>query len=128
MNFCLNLCFFLLLMTPQLVFSQNSEIEEISKKDIFLVSCNHPIINKASQSGLASLKIKEIPSFIFFNIKCKVQARRENIKLKKSNLFKEKQTFQHNLNKKISGPGALIASLSSLILFYTYIGLIANSQ
>jgi len=115
-------------MTPQLLFSQTSEIEKISKKDIFLVSCNHPIINKANQSGLASLKIKEIPSFIFFNIKCKVQARRENIKLKKSNLFKEKQTFQHNLNKKISGPGALIASLSSLILFYTYMGLIANSQ
>ena len=98
-------------------------------KNIYIVIIklvNHPIINKANQSGLASLKIKEIPSFIFFNIKCKVQARRENIKLKKSNLFKDKQTFQHNLNKKISGPGALIASLSSLILFYTYMGLIAN--
>ena len=53
-------------MTTQLVLSQTSEILEISKKDIFLVSCNHPIITKANQNGLISLKLREIPSFIFF--------------------------------------------------------------
>ena len=99
---------------------------EISKEDIFLVSCNHPIITKANQNGLISLKLREIPSFIFLDVKCKIQAKRENIKLEKSTLFKEKQTFQHNLNKKISGPGALVATLSSVLLFYTYIGLIAS--
>ena len=126
MNLFSKLFFFLTLMTTQLVLSQTSEILEISKKDIFLVSCNHPIITKANQNGLISLKLREIPSFVFFDVKCKIQAKRENIKLEKSTLFKEKQTFQHNLNKKISGPGALVATLSSVLLFYTYIGLIAS--
>ena len=75
-------------MTTQLVLSQTSEILEISKKDIFLVSCNHPIITKANQNGLISLKLREIPSFIFLDVKFKIQAKREIFRLEKSTLFK----------------------------------------
>ena len=106
---------------------QEPDIKEKLNQNIFLISCNHPIVNKAKEEGLIALKWKEIPAFMFFNIKCKIQARKSNIKLEKSNLFKNKQLYQHDLNKKISGPGTLIASVSSLILFYTYLGLIANS-
>ena len=83
MNLFSKLFFFLTLMTTQLVLSQTSEILEISKKDIFLVSCNHPIITKANQNGLISLKLREIPSFIFLDFKCKIQDKRENIKIKR---------------------------------------------
>jgi len=105
---------------------QEYDIKETSNQNIFLISCNHPVVNKAKEEGLIALKWKEIPTFMFFNMKCKIQAKRANIKLAKSNLFKNKQIYQHELNKKISGPGSLIASASSLILFYTYLGLIAN--
>ena len=127
MNHFLNLFFFLSFTVTQLSAIQESDKKKISNQNIFLISCNHPVVNKAKEEGLIALKWKEIPTFIFVNIKCQIQARKSHIKLEKSNLFKNKQIYQHELNKKISGPGTLIASVSSLILFYTYLRLIANS-
>ncbi len=88
----------------------------------FLVSCEHPVINKARQEGLAALSWKETPVFISMSVRCKLQARKENLEVPLGQLFKDKQVKRHSEAKTISGPGACCVTVTGLIMVYSLLG------
>ena len=89
---------FLLVLSTILV-SQNidsplsEEPKNNSDEKIFLVSCEHPIVNKAKKEGLSSLTWKETPFFMVMSFRCKRQARKAGVKDSIGKLFQEKQAF-----------------------------------
>ena len=101
--------------------------ETIPKAGTFLVSCQHPVMEKARQEGLTALKLKEIPLFLAMSVRCKLQARQEGVNAPMSQLFKDKQSTRHEEAKNFSGLGSCCAAVTGIILFYAYLGLIFDT-
>ena len=96
-------------------------------EETFLVSCQHPVMEKARQKGLAALKLKEIPLFLAMSLRCKLQARQEGVDAPLGQLFKEKQSTRHEEAKNFSGLGSCCATVTGIILLYAYLGLIFDT-
>jgi hypothetical protein len=88
----------------------------------FLVSCEHPVLNKARQEGLAALSWKESPIFIVMSVRCKLQARQTKTEVPMGHLFKDKQVKRHAEAKTLSGLGSCCITVTGLILVYSFLG------
>ena len=120
---------FLLVLSTILV-SQNidSPLSDEPKKNnsdekVFIVSCEHPIVNKAKKEGLSSLTWKETPFFMVMSFRGKRQARKAGVNYSIGKLFQEKQAKQHEEAKMISGPGSCCITVTGLIIIYSFLGL-----
>ena len=99
-----------------------------SEEQTFLVSCEHPVMNKARTEGLASLSWKETPVFIAMSVRCKLQARRSNVQMPLGQLFKDKQVQRHAEAKTISGPGSCCVTVTGLIMVYSLLGALLGAS
>lgn len=103
--------------------AQETASEGVEKsEETFLVSCQHPVMNKAREEGLASLKWKEVPLFLAMSVRCKLQARQEGVDVPMAQLFRDKQSAQHNEAKNISGFGSCCITVTGLIVIYSLLG------
>ena len=101
--------------------------ETVPEEGTFLVSCQHPVMEKARQEGLTALKLKEVPLFLAMSVRCKLQARQEGVDAPMGQLFKDKQSTRHEEAKNFSGLGSCCATVTGIILFYAYLGLIFDT-
>ena len=99
-----------------------------SEEQPFLVSCEHPVMNKARAEGLTSLTWKETPIFIAMSVRCKLQARQANVEVPLGQLFKDKQVNRHAEAKTISGPGSCCVTVTGLIMFYSLLGALLGAS
>ena len=119
----------LILLLSSLLFTQKNGIplrDETKSnnivKNVFLVSCEHPLVNKAKKEGPQSLTWKETPIFLVMSIKCKIQARKAGIEDPIAPLFQKKQQIKHEEAKTISGPGSFCITVTGLIIIYSFLG------
>ena len=89
----------------------------------FLVSCEHPVLNKVRKEGLTSLTWKEVPFFLAMSIRCKFQAKQAGVDVPMEEFFQEKQLERHEEAKKISGLGSCCITVTGLIILYSFLGL-----
>ena len=101
--------------------------ETVPEAGTFLVSCQHPVMEKARQEGLTALKLKEVPLFLAMSVRCKLQARQEGVDAPMGQLFKDKQSTRHEEAKNFSGLGSCCARVTGIILLYAYLGLIFDT-
>ena len=94
-----------------------------SDKKVFLVSCEHPIVNKAKNEGVSSLTWKETPFFMVMSVRCKQQAKKAGLNDPIEKLLKEKQLKRHEKAKTISGLGSCCITVTGLIILYSFLGL-----
>lgn len=95
---------------------------EPASEEPFLVSCEHPVINKARQEGLAALTWKETPVFVVMSVRCKLQARQAKTDVPMGHLFKDKQVKRHAEAKTLSGLGSCCITVTGLVLVYSFLG------
>ena len=106
----------------------SAETEDtIPEAGTFLVSCQHPVMEKARQEGLTALKLKEIPLFLAMSARCKLLARQEGVDAPMGQLFTDKQSTRHEQGKNFSGLGSCCATVTGIILLYAYLGLIFDT-
>ena len=94
---------------------------------VFLVSCQHPVMEKARLEGLTALKLKEVPLFLAMSVRCKLQAKQEGVDAPMGQLFKDKQSIRHEESKNFSGLGSCCATITGIMLLYAYLGLIFDT-
>ena len=75
-----------------------------------------------------ALTIKEIPQFWIRSILCKREAKKRGETVDFKNLYKAKRTENFQQSRKRSGLGTCCLTVTSLILFYSYWGLLMGAD
>lgn len=90
--------------------------------------CAHPIIEKARNEGLNGLSLKEIPQFWALSILCKRQAKKRGLEVSFKELYNSKRKTNYEEGRTLSGIGSCCVMVSTLILFYSYWGLLMGAD
>lgn len=116
----------LVLVTVLSLFTFTAAQEEMPKEPP--AACEHPVLVKARSAGLNALTVKEIPRFWVKSILCKREAKKRGETIDFKDLYSGKRRSNFEESRKLSGIGSCCVMVSTLILFYSYWGLLMGAD